>query len=260
VSRLRAAAQAHWVRMSASQTSPLVVLPEWRLPPRCCCPVPSRPTRPGGRETGHVGADLGDDRLRGPLSDAGDGVEVVAGFSERGHHLVDLGVEVGGGGLEVGVWSKTRRMSRAWCSLNRPRSGLAQLRDLLAQPSLGQLRQSSGSRSPATRAASMARPETPSTSEPTESNLMPGVLEGLLDPLTLRGVGLDEAFAIPTLLVPQLTDGSGRDEAAPQQAVLDQLGQPLGVRDVALAARQDLDVAGVGCRRQSIDRCRPPAN
>jgi len=33
LSRVWAAAQAHCVNMSFSQTSPLVVLPEWRLPP-----------------------------------------------------------------------------------------------------------------------------------------------------------------------------------------------------------------------------------
>jgi hypothetical protein len=54
---------------------------------------------PGGREPGRVGTDLGDGALGGPLADPGDGVEVVAGFNERGHHLVGSLVELGDGRL-----------------------------------------------------------------------------------------------------------------------------------------------------------------
>jgi hypothetical protein len=65
---------------------------------------------PGGRETGHVDTDLGDDRLCGPLPDPGDGVEAVTGPLERNaglagvrrEHRIDLVVELGGGGFEVG--------------------------------------------------------------------------------------------------------------------------------------------------------------
>jgi hypothetical protein len=39
---------------------------------------------PGGRELGHVGADLGDQDLSGPLSDARDRYQQVPGSRERG--------------------------------------------------------------------------------------------------------------------------------------------------------------------------------
>jgi hypothetical protein len=50
---------------------------------------------------------------------------------------------------------------------------LGELGELGAQPALGQLSQHPGSRSPSTRAASIARPEAPSTPVATESSLMP---------------------------------------------------------------------------------------
>jgi hypothetical protein len=50
---------------------------------------------------------------------------------------------------------------------------LAQLGELGAQPALASSASIPGSRSPAIRAASIARPETPSTSVATESSLMP---------------------------------------------------------------------------------------
>jgi hypothetical protein len=50
----------------------------------------------------HVGADLGDDHRGGPFADPGERIEVVAALSKRGHLAVDLGVEIGDGGFEVG--------------------------------------------------------------------------------------------------------------------------------------------------------------
>jgi hypothetical protein len=45
--------------------------------------------------------------------------------------------------------------------------------------------------------------------------------------------------------IAQLPDGRRGHEAAPQQPTLQQLSKPGGIADVGLAARQDLDVAGV---------------
>ncbi len=71
-----------------------------------------------------------------------------------------------------------------------------------------------------------------------------GVLQGLVDPLGLGGVGLDEPLAVAGQ-VAQLADDRWRHEAAAQQPALQQLAQPRRVADVGFAARQDLDVAGV---------------
>jgi hypothetical protein len=96
---------------------------------------------------------------------------------------------------------------------------LAHLGELLAQLALGQLRQRLGSRSPATRASSIARPDTPSTSVATETLLDAGVRQGLLDALALGAMGLDQPLAVADK-VAQLADCRWRHEAAAQQPTL----------------------------------------
>jgi hypothetical protein len=54
-----------------------------------------------GGEHRHVDADLGDDRLCGPLAHPGDGVQLISGPSERDEHSVDVGVEFGDRGLQL---------------------------------------------------------------------------------------------------------------------------------------------------------------
>jgi len=65
-----------------------------------------------------------------------------------------------------------------------------------------------------------------------------------VDALAFGGVGLDEPLAVAGQ-VPQLANGRRGHEAAPQQPVLQQLGQPGRVANIGLAAGQELDVAGV---------------
>jgi hypothetical protein len=74
--------------------------------------------------------------------------------------------------------------------------------------------------------------------------LYDGVLEGLLDPLDLRGAHLDELLAIPGGL-PQRPDPRWRHEAGRQQPDLEQLAQPDRILDVGLTTRDLLDVPGV---------------
>ncbi len=57
-------------------------------------------------------------------------------------------------------------------------------------------------------------------------------------------MGLDEPLAIAGQ-VTQLADGGGWHEAAAEQSVLEELGEPGRVGHVGLASGQDLDVAGV---------------
>jgi hypothetical protein len=73
-----------------------------------------------------------------------------------------------------------------------------------------------------------------------------------VDALALRAVGLDQPLAVAGE-IPQLADGRRRHEAAPQQPMLQQLRQPGRVTDIGLAARQDLDVAGVD--QQQLEAC-----
>jgi hypothetical protein len=60
-----------------------------------------------------VGTDLRDHALGGPLADPGDGVEVVAGLSERGDDPVDLTVEPGDVRLEESTCSRNMPIMRA---------------------------------------------------------------------------------------------------------------------------------------------------
>ena len=57
-------------------------------------------------------------------------------------------------------------------------------------------------------------------------------------------MALDEALAV-SRQVPELADRLWRNEASPQEAVLQQLSQPRRVFDVGFATREDLHVAGV---------------
>jgi hypothetical protein len=115
---------------------------------------------------------------------------------------------------------------------------LAQLGSFLRSLPLASSARTWGSRSPATRAPSIARPETPRTSVATETLLDAGVLQGLLDPLALGAMGLDEPLAVADK-IPQLADRRRRHEAAPQQPTLQQLSKPGGITDIGLAAGQD---------------------
>jgi hypothetical protein len=84
----------------------------------------------------------------------------------------------------------------------------------------------------------------PSTSEATEEELDPGVLEGLLDALDLTAALLDLGLAVADQ-VAQLALRARRHEAGLDQPVLDQLAAPLGVLDVALAAGDVANMASV---------------
>src|SRR5215216_4027164 len=92
---------------------------------------------------------------------------------ERGDHLVHTGIEAGDRGLQVLQVVKRQPDQQPMMLAEAAPQGLAQLGKLLAQLALGQLGQDLGVALPATRAASIARPETPRTSAATESSLMP---------------------------------------------------------------------------------------
>ena len=101
----------------------------------------------GGREPGHVDADLGDGRLRRPFPDPGDGVEPVTGPFEgetglagvRGEQRVDLRVELGGGGFEMRGVLEAQPDQQCVVLAEPAPQRLTQLGDLLAEPGLGQL-------------------------------------------------------------------------------------------------------------------------
>ena len=134
MSRLRAAAQAHSVRISASQWLPLVGLPERRLPPVMLLPGqrPAREARWPRSERPTCRRDLGDDGLGGPLADPVMVAEPVTGHRERGDHLVHAGVEAGDRGLQVVQVGKGQPDQQPMLLAEAAPQGLAQLGQLLA--------------------------------------------------------------------------------------------------------------------------------
>src|SRR5512133_2705207 len=152
---------------------------------------------PGGREHGHVDPDLGDDALSGALADPGDGRRAGHGPPRAGPAPRRCG-RPGRRWRPPGApwWSRASPTSRAWWSPKRPRSAWRSWGSFLRSLPLASSASVLGSCSPATRAASIARPDTPSTSVATETLLDAGVLQGLLDALDLGGVGLDQPLAV----------------------------------------------------------------
>ena len=75
----------------------------------------------GGREPGHVRADLGDDALGGPLADPGDGVELVTGVAKGAITWSTSIVELGDGRLELLERGPSdSRTKSAWWSRSGP--------------------------------------------------------------------------------------------------------------------------------------------
>ena len=54
----------------------------------------------GGWKAAHIGADLGNDNLRGQVTDARDGPQLADRVTERVKIAIHLGVDLGDGGVE----------------------------------------------------------------------------------------------------------------------------------------------------------------
>ena len=193
---------------------------------------------------GHVRAHLGDDRLGRPHVDPRDRVEQVTGMGERGDRRLDLPIEHRDRLVELLDVAEGEADEEGVVTGEAPDEGLAQLGDPPAQAALREVgedvrvpfaRDQGGEHGPSRDAHDLGRDRV----EPDA-----GIGERLLDPLALRHPGPDEALAVAGE-VAQDPDRRRRDEAAPQQAVLEELGEPGGVAHVGLAPGQDPDVTGV---------------
>jgi hypothetical protein len=162
---------------------------------------------PGGGEHRHVGADLGKDRLGGPLADPGDGGQLVPGPSQRA------------------ITSSTRRSRRRWrppgapgaqapgvpAGRDGPRTGPVRLGaagGACPQPPLGQLGQHPGIALPGDQRGEHRPTRGAQHVSGDRVELAASILQGLLDALALRGMGLDQPLAIASQL-PQLAEGAG---------------------------------------------------
>jgi hypothetical protein len=150
----------------------------------------------GGREAGHVVADLGDDALGGSFADPGDGVEPVTGPVERDHHPVDLGVERADRPLEVvDVVERDPQDRRVVLTETSPQC-LLELGDLVAQRRLGQVSEHDGVSFPVDQRLQHQAARDTQHVRGDGVELDPGVLQHFLHPLLLGGVGLDQPFAV----------------------------------------------------------------
>src|SRR6266498_3561832 len=138
------------------------------------------------------------------------------------------------------MWSRCTWSRSAWCSPNRPASARR------SSGILGRMRvramsaKASGSRCPAMSASSISRADLPSTSETTESSLMPASSSSFW----MRWVSLALSS---TSFLRDLTRYRKKlvEDRAKEQSALEELSQPGGVGHVGLASWDGLHVLGV---------------
>ena len=122
----------------------------------------------GAGEHAHVDPDLGDDALGGTPAHPGDRVQAITGLSERGDDPVDRRVEFGDGPLQLLHVLQGEPHQQGVMAPKRPRRASRSSGSLLRSRPWASSATTLGSRSPASSAHSIARPETPSTSAATE--------------------------------------------------------------------------------------------
>src|SRR5712692_1670423 len=122
------------------------------------------------REAGHVGADLCKDSGRRDGSDARDGLQQFERLLERGQAALDLYLYLSDGLLQELNVRQDLAYQHQVMRLDSSVERLAQLCLARRTPRARSAR-TSGSRSPSSSAASMARPLTPKTSLATAASL-----------------------------------------------------------------------------------------
>ena len=201
---------------------------------------------PGGREDGHVGADLGDDHLGGAPLHAGDRAEQLNRRRRKGAICSSIASESRSiCSSRKSMWARICADDQRVLGVEAALERLAQRRQLLAQLPFGELgehRRVGRARDERVehRPAGLAEDVGGDAVE-----LDPGVLEDLVQPV---GLALALAGSAPCgsgsgCAASRI--GLGGTKLALQQPGLEQLAQPRGVRDVGLAAGHLLDVAGV---------------
>jgi hypothetical protein len=200
---------------------------------------------PGGREPGHVRADLGEQQMRGGLADPGDLIQPLDRRRERGDQLGKLGVEVGEVGVQrVGPAQHLGEQEGVLVG-EEPGERLRQRAEFGARPGTGQLREDLGVALSGDQRGQHGPPGDPEDVAGHHREFDLGVLQQLLHPLLLRGPRRHQIGSVAGH-VPQLPDRSWWDEAGPQHLPLGELAQPDRVQRVGLGtSREVLDVTGV---------------
>jgi hypothetical protein len=154
-----------------------------------------------------VRPELDNKQLRSELADPGDLIQPVDRLGEAGDQLGKFGVQLGQVGVQ-GVHPGQHLGEQEGVLVGEePTERLRQRAEFGAQPGRASCASRFGSRSPASSAAGMARPETPKMSLATMLSLIWASTRQLLDPLGLGGPGRHQVGSVAGQ-VPQLPDRS----------------------------------------------------
>ena len=193
------AERADWTKAARYHLDPLRVLPEPCLPAESRCPghIPAHDEMGGGGKDGHVGADLDEDDLCEGWSTPGivvssstwaaNGANVASIRSSRAAISVSW----------ASTWSSVRFSRNPWCLRNRPVRALRRSGILVRSRALGQL----GQRGAVALSGDQFSHHGPAGGAHHIGGvgrwIDPGVLEHLVDSVDLRGLLVDQCFAVP---------------------------------------------------------------
>ena len=187
------------------------------------------------RESSDVHADFGDDRLGDDRTDAGNGRETLHHGAQRREEHLEAGVNGPQPFLDRFDLRQVETQQKAMVLSHLALKGRLELVRIGAQQTCR-----AGERSVRTRLALNQAAKDGASAHAEEvadnaRNLQIGVLERLLQPKAMLR-DLPPELLLRPREVPQLLDRGGWDEAAPNESVRHQVGQPGGVIHVALAA------------------------
>src|SRR6266571_8159499 len=161
--------------------------------------------------------------------------------------LFDSRVEQGDVGVELFEAADLKAEQKAVVLLDPALKGQFQLGELLAERTLGKLRHLFRGRLADDQSAQHEHARGPEDVARDAGQLDIGALEQLEETVLLRSPALNQLPAIAKE-VSKLTDGLGWHEALRDQAVPEQIRDPLAVLDVGLAAGDVLDVVSIAYR------------
>jgi hypothetical protein len=188
---------------------------------------------PCGREAAHVHPELGDDHLRGGAADPTDLIQPVDRRLKRGDLLFDLGLDRGDVGAGLVDTSQHPLQQKGVMVAEAAGEGLYQPAALAAHAPLGQLGQHPGVTLAGDQRGQHRPARDPEDVAGHHRQFDLGVLQQLLHPLLLGGLGGDQVGAVAGQ-VPQPPDGRWRHKAWPQHLPLGDLAQPHRVQPVGL--------------------------
>jgi hypothetical protein len=199
----------------------------------------------GGGEDAHVRAELGDQDLGGALVHAADGVEARERLGEGRHGAIDLSAHGHDGLVQVVKVGEELADEKGVVGAEVAEQGLSQGGQLRTQLATGEIREDCGIGDAGHQSLEHGPSGGTEQARRDRGELDAGVFEHLVEAVGVARALLDEEFPVAGEIT-ELADRRGRDEAGPNEAALEELGDPGGVVEVRLAARDLGDVGRVG--------------